>query len=483
MILFWRFQQNLCNKKKEHSHYIPIFFLGLGLAFMLLFLMLDEVGDATYYASPGGGGNGSSPSMPFQIEDFWSVATPGDTLILLDGTFTGSRSMINPKVNGTASSPITIKALNDGLAILDGEFRRRPVLIEKNYIVLEGFRAQNSSHSVVIIFGSQHNVVRRVSAYNAHPDGNHAIIVASGTSYVLFEDCIVSGTGRDCYRIYNSDHVTLRRCWGKWMATNFVGPHWGQIYGSHHCTVENCVGTMDTSSPSSSRDDILGLSNWCAEWNPNAANHNKYLGNIFYDFVVASLTDTSRGGQQMTGNRYTNCVVIGGAFGVMLGNDDDLRMNKLTVVNSTFAGIDVKGAAGYVTNADLRNSVLLGGGTGIRVSNGSVIHSYNDVYGFTTPYSGTSKGPGELAVNPGFKVGKYGKGAYLFVPEYSPLQGQGEGGITIGAEVLYQYENGVLTDKRLWPWPMEDRIFKETGVSVTWESHGGLWKTLDGVYI
>jgi hypothetical protein len=29
---------------------------------------------------------------------------------------------------------------------------------------------------------------------------------------------------------------------------------------------------------------------------------------------------------------------------------------------------------------------------------------------------------------------------------------------------------------------MEDRIKAETGHSVTWESGGGFWKTLDGVY-
>ncbi|MBU1159822.1 hypothetical protein KKD04_01405 [Patescibacteria group bacterium] len=34
----------------------------------------------------------------------------------------------------------------------------------------------------------------------------------------------------------------------------------------------------------------------------------------------------------------------------------------------------------------------------------------------------------------------------------------------------------------LWSWPMEDRIKAEAGISVTYESGGGLWKTLDGVY-
>jgi hypothetical protein len=71
------------------------------------------------------------------------------------------------------------------------------------------------------------------------------------------------------------------------------------------------------------------------------------------------------------------------------------------------------------------------------------------------------------------------------------LTGTGENGENMGAEVIYQTVNGVLTDEPLWPWPMEDRIIAESGYSVTYsEQPGGssasefigLWKTLAGVY-
>jgi hypothetical protein len=52
----------------------------------------------------------------------------------------------------------------------------------------------------------------------------------------------------------------------------------------------------------------------------------------------------------------------------------------------------------------------------------------------------------------------------------------------MGAQVLYRYEGGALTEVPLWPWPMEQRILAEANQSVTWEAQGGLWKTLDGVY-
>ena len=47
---------------------------------------------------------------------------PGNTLCLLDGTYTGVNSMILPPVglSGTSTQPLTIQALNDGGALLDG---------------------------------------------------------------------------------------------------------------------------------------------------------------------------------------------------------------------------------------------------------------------------------------------------------------------------------------------------------------------------
>ena len=83
-------------------------------------------------------------------------------------------------------------------------------------------------------------------------------------------------------------------------------------------------------------------------------------------------------------------------------------------------------------------------------------------------------------LDPGYNTAAYGKGAYLMVP--TALKGKGMKGGNIGAEVLYRYHDGVLTGKPLWPWPMENRIVAEFGVSPTWETKKGIWKTLDGLY-
>jgi hypothetical protein len=38
----------------------------------------------------------------------------------------------------------------------------------------------------------------------------------------------------------------------------------------------------------------------------------------------------------------------------------------------------------------------------------------------------------------------------VFIPESSPMKGAGKNGADIGANILYRYEDGILTDQALW---------------------------------
>ena len=93
---------------------------------------------STYYASPAGGGDGRSETAPFQIADFWQQAKPGDALLLLDGRYTGEQSMIRPPqgLKGAPNQPITVKALHDGRVEIDGENRRKTVLLYQNTAII-----------------------------------------------------------------------------------------------------------------------------------------------------------------------------------------------------------------------------------------------------------------------------------------------------------------------------------------------------------
>ena len=208
-----------------------------------------------YFASPNGRGHGRMTSSPFRIEDFWAVARPGTTLCLLDGVYRGSASMIVPPsgLSGTARDPITIRALNDGKVLLDGQFTRYPVrLNSNNHWIIEGLNAKNSSCDVVRIEnGSRDNVVRRVVGWDTPIGNTCAIFRALYTSGPnLFED--VAGFGA-ASRIFGCNQqgngTTFRRVWGRFEGSlngNNVNGAVSTHYTCRNVTWENVLATVDT---------------------------------------------------------------------------------------------------------------------------------------------------------------------------------------------------------------------------------------------
>ncbi len=494
-----------------------------------------------YYVSPGGGSGGSgtsaSPWHSFSIAV--STLQPGDTLLLNDGTY---HQPLNITQSGTPGNPITVKATNDGGAIVDGQGTQQPLKIEgvsdtshRSYIDIEGIVFENSNTSVVRIKWADHINLRRVSAYNADPDGNHLAFSIWLSDHILVEDAAASGSGRKQYSASDSDFVTFRRVWGRWFGYNpdpVNGTPWGSIislYGANDAIVENAIVTKRPANGQEFAKQSLNASMGANSNGQIGGNNNRYLGSVSYDTntltgdfnVTTQKKYTGGPWQPITGNEHRDDVSInGGRVAFYQRADDSWSGNQLTAVNSgrlvQYEPEPLPVSPDFVVSGDLKNSSLVGNGNsafadwGIRrfTANspsehvGTFTHSYNNLFDITNNYSGTSQGTGETFVDPGYDVATYGKGAYLIRP--AALKGQGDGRADIGAEVLYRYVDGVLTNEPLWAvdaasgermWPMEDRIQAETArlfgqsISITWETDprdgvgtGGLWKTLAGVY-
>ena len=491
-------------KNKLFKPFTLVIFLFISILFSINFSFPDNALGSVYYVSPFGQDNndGLSTSKPWAtFTRAMAQLAAGDTLYLMDGTYFQS---LNVTVSGKNANPIIIKALNDGKAKIDGKNIMVPLRIagssanHKAYINVEGIVCQNSSEDVIKISYSDNINIKRVSAYNANSKGNYVVFsIFYNCNNVLIEDCVASGTGRKMFMAFADSSVTFRRCWGRW-----TGHEWGNwrnclnIYGADDCIVENCIVTMDSTVTKAVSGIGIGSNN-----NPDA-DRNKICGNIVYGVNQLNYYVSSNGGHQINDNEHINNVAIvqkTSANGFTLNADGNWKGDKLTLVgipDVSLFSVQVSNSEpdnDFAINGDLRNSVLFTGETGIYVSSSPLIKSFTNKYNnvsvstVSTPYSGSvSQGNGEAAIQgiiPSYDTSKYGKGAYLIRPEN--LKGKGDAGTDIGAEVLYQYINGVLhqdDQHRLWPWPMEDRIFTETGVSATWENNGGLWKTLDGVY-
>jgi hypothetical protein len=472
---------------------------------LLLFPLLSITGiagAATYYVAPGGSdrGAGTSNAPWATFSKAMTVLKPGDLLLIKDGTYYQS---LDITASGMKGSPITIKAENDGQAVIDGQGARVPCKIygssdtaKRHDIDVGGLVCKNSSAEVFPIFYADRVNIKRVSGYNANPVPNVQVFSLFHTTYVLLEDCAASGKGRVLYNVFESQYCTVRRCWGLHeegrTSNSSAGGSGVQIYGSDDCIVENNVMQKNTAY----KQLFSGVSIWAHTYNASC-NDNLMVGNVVRDPNQASFT-TSSAIHIVSGNIWKNNVGINtrgaGKRCFEHSGEGDLNVQNLTCANATslsFGYYMFSNDAyytedpGFVVQGTLKNSSFLNGGYGIYRRQpdalvGTLTHTYDNFYNISTVYSGTTTGTGATIINPAYDTATYGKGAYLMVPP--ALQGRGERGADIGAEVLYRYQDGVLTDVPLWPWPMEDRIYRETGISVTWESKGGLWKTLNGVY-
>jgi len=487
---------------------------------------------AEYYVSPAGSdsNNGTSClSAKKTISAGISLMFPGDALLFCDGTYdwderaSDSGVFIVSGLNGNPSNYYSFKAVNDGKAIIDGQEARYACWIYKSsYINMEGFLCKNSYDGAgLYISGSSSYInVRKVSAKGGPIKQEMGFSVSGGSNHILLEDTFAYGWGRTIYNIINSSYVTLRRAFALYDNYNLDSQPSSpiSIYGSSNCIVENSVSTKTSASSRC----VAGPHVWYHTYNTHADN-NKFLGNVTYNLSCQTYAITSAR-KTHSGNQFINNVAVDNIYGVGINGDTNSLWQNNTIADwTTLQAFNIQENSyckdsNFDIYAVIKNNSIINGPTGFwrktskltrydtlvdldgdfyyetsvpgECTNASVpdeyssiSNLYNNIYGVTTCFlTGTSAGTGDMCntINPNYNTNTYGKGAYLMVPP--ALKGKGENSGDIGAEVLYKYVNGVKTSEPLWPWPMEDRIKAETGISVTYEANGGIWKTLDGVY-
>jgi hypothetical protein len=425
----------------------------------------------TYYISPTGDDNRSGLSVADAWATFtraWQDLYPGDTLILLDGVYYQS---LNPnKRNGEPNNPITIRAQNDGKAVIDGQFQRIPLKLGDTwpgpigtYFVLEGLVIKNSSRNVIEMMGS-HNILRRISAYNASTDGNSFVINVGITAHNnLIEDCVTAGTGRKMILIYGGEFNTIRRCfadWHEWDGRNWHDSWpWGEninIYNADHNIVENSIGYGSVPYRSIS---IIANCNHCASVG------NKVLGSIAvdagmnHDSTVMVWGDTRPQPTEYSNIRNFNWP--GQRSGFQLYGQGELRDNLFEDIfawGNAGLGLTFLGPAIHpdTQNNHVNRATLVG--NGIDNPKGPWPGKFGGI--------DTDVLDAELAHFTSV-TNSYIENIFIDWPNYP----NGPRNLTSmageGARLTHRYVDGELTNEPLWPWPMEGRIQAELGISVT----------------
>ncbi len=384
-----------------------------------------------YYASPNGGGNGRSPSSPFKISSFWSVASPGKTLCLLDGTYTyWSGKILPPKgLNGASGLPITIRALNDGKVLISGG-GWAPVHLDYNdWFVIEGINACCAGQTVVELSHAHNNVIRRVAAWDA-ADNNSEIFGVHDGLYNLLEDVAGWGTARKIFQMsYGGDYTTIRRAWGRWERSTVVGPKmtYSLAYNNYYATCENCLGTWSAQGVPASYV-LMGYDG--KPWTGNGAgtytNHDLYQA---YGIFAIDREDA---------DKNSHAKLLGSLAYVLPTN---IYKPPYLVFVSKLSSIDIKDTTSYIpagTNSSVLPFGLYAQADGSHL-NASDVTSFGGAKStFQAPWvtSNAWSGPSPASYSPGENIFN----------------------TTRGANLCYQYKNGNLTNVPLWPWPMNQRI-------------------------
>ena len=367
----------------------------------------------------------------------------GDTLCLRDGTYA---EPFVARTNGTAAAPITVRALNDGKAIIDGQGVRKTVDLQRDWWVIEGVVARNGTDNVFRVDGN-HNVLRRVSAYDASDDINSSVIMFLGDDNLL-EDALVAGTGRYMAEIFGGDRNTFRRVfamWSGWSGRDFCGVAWPNgnnvgVYNASGSTVENVIAY------GRSLKGILVQSNSDAAISSN----NHVLGSIAvlqgrnYD---GSVWTYGTGQQQPTARPGpTTCTGITSwgwlaqRYGIGLYGQGTMQGNVFRdVLAADNAGVGFSAVRPYAAGAQggnvIERATLVGNGAalaGNETTQGRNIYANQGMIASITD----SRIPGAPGVTQG------------------------------GGARLQRYVNRQATGAPLAPWEMESRAVAEMGVSV-----------------
>jgi hypothetical protein len=385
----------------------------------------------------------------------------------LDGTYQGANSMITPSsgLSGASGRPITIRALNDGLAVLDGQFVQQTVSLYANsWWVLEGFNAKNGSNTVIYVGNnSNNNIFRRIVAWDAHTNSNSIVFSFSGGDGNLVEDVALFGAaGRSIQPGYGQNvgqpRNVLRRVWARYEGSidqtyaQAISLNYGTWQGA---TCENCLATYSLESlPSAYYVTSAGLKQTPANNNCSATVFGWNCPQIFSNYQLGFL---GQGGLLNFGDGF-GC--DGAAFYGSLGYIVSVPGNNNVppgVVNASDQCLDASHVFAYVhPNFNQKNSIRgfnrLNPNAGGNMSNLTSVSTLADnITGGKITVSGARSATTFAGLSSGM----------------NPWTGDS------GAQLCKRWVNGVLTKEPLWPWPMNQRIKDATASAGNYFLNGG----------
>ena len=428
--------------------------------------LASEAHSNTYYLSPSGSDSKAGTSAaPWKT---FSFAIPklkaGDTLILKDGTYTRSNSGL-PKINGgtnanngTKNNPITLKAQNERKALIAGDGLSNAVDVKNvSFWNFEGLRvksAQNQSATgtngnVIKVWDSTNLQFRRLLLTHNNRWLNTHLLALIRCEHVLVEESEFYYYHRHAIDVGKTNNSVFRRLYGNSRGhANLSGgfrsgwPNHGEvlvtIYPGSNNIVENSISegnsmVVDIQATSASvNNKFLGLISLNDDMGATLRARGTGSGKMAHDtqfenFLVVNPKNHGLYARGTKNTKVTNASLIGGKIGFIA----DWQYGR--------EGDGVYSA--FLTNVLAMNT----SSSGVRtIDHDNWLYKYINFFNNNLDFNSDKYIRDDKALEP--KMGT----CKVFIPKNSPLKGKGEGGADIGANILYRYEKGKLTDQPLW---------------------------------
>jgi len=414
-----------------------------------------------FYISPDGkdGNLGISPSTAWETFSYAvPKLEPGDTLVLLDGTY-NERLFIDCSrnaSNGTQQKPITVKAQNERKAFIQGNGVDPPFNLQNcSYWVIEGIRAEGrdnpnadggSKEHVFNINNSSDIILRRL--LGARPDRyvNTHVFNIGNSSNILVEECEAYYFHRHGFSISNSSYVTLRRNYansrgytdlpdGYRTIISQRGDEGFVFYGATDSIMENNISEGNYYiGDYGSRNTVLG----------NISLNN----NIGFAFSHHCCFDI-----KSADNTYINNVAIGSIrVGFIIQSQENTLIANSTSMDNKYDGFQANNKYSkwnVEPSIAIRNSLAVNNYDGFKIANSEdftkIITEYLDALNEDDNYgAGINMNSTLKTADPKLNNCK------VYIPSGSPLKRAGKNGADIGANIVYRYKDGVLTNEKLW---------------------------------
>jgi len=422
--------------------------LALALAFTIVMGTPQIVNTSlVWYAGPAGSGTTCSSGSPCTIQQAITTAAAGDTVFLQDGTYSGSNSQSvwfalwfgSSGHSGSPGAPITLKALNDGKAIIDGGNARPCVQITfSSHWILDGFDCVNSTFSSIDLQNGDDFVVRRITAYSnvvSARGGNYHCVSLEDITNSTFEDLGCFGNMRTAFTEHGSGSSAgggnrVNRLWCRWDGyTGNGGPQACMQTGYNtinNMLVENVI-FLWTRSMGLSQDGGASCPGSCINFHYNNGTGGftlgyppgaKLLGGLFYGLASAAIKPETL---------LFSVVDVG-----------RLRLQDLVAIKSFAGNVNGEGTFLFTGAVSPTPNAVANRITSVKDTAGNA-SAWGSAWALTSFNENTSA------------QGLLGRNIFT--------TGTGE------ASICYQYANGVRQDgsggttaKPMFPWPMDDRI-------------------------